>query len=272
MALDGLAQTDGTTSATEDPSGSVPEPSDPADTPRALEDGVVPSSPEAIEIAARHFAEAQAAYDEGAYDSAAASLQKALTYDPGGQDLIYNLALVQEKLGDLDAAIANFRRVYEMEDDADEKDRLERVIQRLEGARERGAVDSAPQLVFIPPPSPAEFPPEAPRDERPRVSRSVGVVGSVGIAALAAGTALGIAALTTRGAANRPTTSATGVDDLQRRADRAYALAVAADLSFAVGIAAGAVAVTLHVGGPSRDRSDATSRNKVVGVGLEARF
>ena len=56
--------------------------------------------------AKHHFDEALAHYREGHYRAAIAELKAALTFDPTSKDLVYNLALVHEKLGELDLAIA----------------------------------------------------------------------------------------------------------------------------------------------------------------------
>src|SRR5690348_444092 len=50
----------------------------------------------------QHFEEALVHYREGHYRAAVAELEAALTFDPTSKDLLYNLALVHEKLGQLD--------------------------------------------------------------------------------------------------------------------------------------------------------------------------
>src|SRR6188472_4558508 len=67
--------------------------------------------------AKHHFDEALAHYREGHYRAAIAELKAALTFDPTSKDLIYNLALVHEKLGELDPAIAALERYAELETD-----------------------------------------------------------------------------------------------------------------------------------------------------------
>jgi len=220
----------------------------------------VETNPEVARARARvHFERALARYRNGEYHAAARELQQALVLDPDSRDLVYNLGLVYEKLGDLDAAIAQFLRLLEIERDPAEVDRVLLVLRRLEGARQQREKRPAAEDPSRAPEAPAAEPggkrppalPAAPPAAKPH-GPSDGVdewtVGAAALAAVAAvaGASLGIAALSIHPGSNPHTDSATSIDELESRAEVAHALAVAADVSFAVGAAAGATALTLY--------------------------
>src|SRR5262245_54801859 len=65
--------------------------------------------------------EAWALYEQGRYRAAIERLEAALRIDPEGRELVYNLALLHEKLADLPEAAVYYRRYVEMETDAKAK-------------------------------------------------------------------------------------------------------------------------------------------------------
>ena len=98
--------------------------------------------------AEQHYKRARELYQLGRYREAIAQLEAALKLDPQGAELLYNLGLVHEKLGDADEAIDAYRRYLSvLGDDADpeEKKKIEGVIKRLEGAKQELAAREANQ-------------------------------------------------------------------------------------------------------------------------------
>jgi tetratricopeptide (TPR) repeat protein len=188
---------------------------------RVLTDGSVSPAQ-----AAEHFERALGWYRAGKYQRAVVELEAALERDPGGKDLVFNLALVQEKLGDLRGAIVSLRRFQNMEKDPKELERASQTIERLKGAQAelllaaRGAPASA---AAAPAPSPAP---------RVRGKFDAWVIGTGGLAlaSLVVGTAFGIRSLTL------------DADESARDA------AMIADVALVTSLLAGAGSVALYFG------------------------
>ncbi len=88
--------------------------------------------------AERHYKRAKELYSLGRYREAIAQLEAALRSDPNAAELLFNLGLVHEKLGDVDEAVTAYKRYLRvLGDDADpeEKAKIESAIKRLEGAK-----------------------------------------------------------------------------------------------------------------------------------------
>jgi tetratricopeptide (TPR) repeat protein len=88
--------------------------------------------------AEHHYKRARELYSLGRYREAIAQLEAALKLDPGGAELLYNLALVHEKLGEADEAIDAYKRYLKvLGPDADEEEvrKIKGIIKRLEGAK-----------------------------------------------------------------------------------------------------------------------------------------
>lgn len=101
------------------------EPAEPKKTPNQLK-------------AEQHYKRARELYQLGRYREAIAQLEAALKLDPGGAELLYNLGLVREKLGDVDEAIDAYRRYLKAlgpEADPEEVTKIKGIIKRLEGAK-----------------------------------------------------------------------------------------------------------------------------------------
>ncbi len=198
-------------------------PVSPAPAPRVLTDGS--TSPAQ---AAEHFERALAWYRTGKYGRAVEELEAALERDPGGKDLLFNLALVQEKLGDLAGAIASLRRFQSLEKDPKELERASQTIERLKGAQ----AELLLALPHTPAPALAPAPCPAPR-VRGKFDGWVIGTGSLALASLLVGTAFGVRVLTLDSATEQ---------------SRARDAAIVADIALATGLLAGAGSVALYFG------------------------
>lgn len=197
-----------------------------------------PESPAALRLARQHFNRALALYKSGEYHEAIGELNLALKYDPAGKDLVYNRALVYEKLGDLDRAIRGYRRYLHMETDPKLRAQTRATIRRLRGARHEVEPERrAPR----PGPNAAPAAPAAHRFD-------AWVVGAGGIAVTAAlvGVIFGIRALATEPGAEDATSPSTSASALENQASRAHSFALVADVSFAVALLSGATAGALY--------------------------
>lgn len=205
-------------------------------TPPASAAAAAPPSDAAAAEAARHFDRARAAYQQGDYQGAAAELEHAVRLDPEDADLLFNLSLVYEKLGDLDRAIEYQRRLAHAVSDPDERARAERTLVRLEGAR------GTPRQR-----SPARA---AARARAGKSDPWFLAASGVAIAGALVGAVYGYRALSTA-----PGSDGTGAgrsaEEVRRDQRQAHDYAVVADVAFAIAIGAGAGAFALHVARPT---------------------
>ena len=181
-----------------------------------------------------HFERALSWYRAGKYRLAVQELDAALERDPGGKDLVFNLALVQEKLGDIDGAIRSLQRFQALEKDPAELERAAQTIERLEGAR----VELLAQAEPSPPPA---VPCPAPR-HRGRFDGWVAATGGLAIASFLVGSVFAVRALTLGSDSTGP------LPALQSRAGQAHDAALVADLAFATTLFAGTGSMALYFG------------------------
>jgi tetratricopeptide (TPR) repeat protein len=218
-----------------------------------------------VKRAKKHFQQALTSYKSGAYREAIAELKEALRFDPNGKDLVYNLAVVHEKLGELDEAIEQFRRFTQMESDPKEIERVEKTIRRLEGARDE--LRAKQQQQQQPAAVPAEQAPSAAPQPEMRTTRVVVAprekgrldaftYGAAGVAGLATvvGVVYAMRAVSTRPGSDEATGPGTTVFDLEDRAQRAHNYAVTADVAFVVALLGGGASALLYFG---RDKETA---------------
>jgi tetratricopeptide (TPR) repeat protein len=190
--------------------------------------------------------EAWTLYAEGRYRAAIERLEAALRIDPEGRELVYNLALIHEKLGDLKEAIAYYGRYLQMEPDPRTRARIGGVLRRLEGAeREVVAAPYAPGALAGPR-APAQGAAPPLRPVRPWVIAT----GSVAGAALLTGVICGFSALAKNPGPNPRTGDGVTYDDIQIAARAAHTDAVAADVSFLVAAVAAGTATLLYFSTP----------------------
>lgn len=192
--------------------------------------------------AARHFEAALEHYRTGKYRDALGELEEAYSLDPTGKDLVYNLAVVSEKLGRFDDAIHYLTRYLELETDPKELERTRDVIRRLEGARAELAPRSS-----APPAPPCPAPAQTPAPPPGKLDEWVYATAGLSVAALLVGTVFGVRAIA-RDPRGESTGEGVSIDDLESRVSEAEDLATVADIAFAVGLLSGSGAVLLYFG------------------------
>jgi tetratricopeptide (TPR) repeat protein len=206
------------------------------------------------ETAAReHFDRALELYRAGQYRSARDELNAAAHLDPGGKDLFFNLALVEEKLGQLDAAIAALERFRELERDPAERQRAQTTIDRL-----RGAQKTARDAAATPAPCPE---PATQRGPNPVLIGSA----SLAAASLVVAAVFGTKALNDDVSDERTSTSFS-VAQLRERARRAEREALVADVALAVAAASAGTFVVVWLLSPSG------AEPRAAGVAMGGRF
>jgi tetratricopeptide (TPR) repeat protein len=222
-----------------------------------------PAKPRAIETSGAHsvrlFNEARVLYQRGQYRGAITKLEAALVLDPEGTELVYNLALVHEKLGEIEAAQRYYRAYLRMEDDPELQAKAQVVLQRLEGLKKD--VGAAPR----------------PLDEHAPAPRSHArpwafVAAASSAAAVLTGTAFGIGALAAKPGRDAMTGDGVAYAALEGDAARAHRLAIVADVSFAVAAVAGVAAVYLFLRPEPGAKTSATLRASVSHATLGVRF
>lgn len=198
--------------------------------------------------AQQHFQRARELYQAGSYREAVAELEEARELDPKAKDLVFNLGIVNERLGKFDEAIAYFRQYQAMDGiSASERARAETVIKRLEGAKRE-----APPSETTPAPTPAPVPvatEPAPAEtpKRGRIDAATITAASLTLVGLGVGTVFGVRALSLE-----PKNFVTGRDgsyaDLRDRTNDAHTSAVVADVAFGVGAVAALATAYLYFG------------------------
>jgi tetratricopeptide (TPR) repeat protein len=210
-----------------------------------------PPTRQAVQAAKEHFEHAKELYKTGAYREALVETETAHTLDLTAKELVYNLAVLHEKLGEIDEASANLRRYLQMNVDAAERERAEAYLRRLEGAKRevpRAQPERATPSATTPSgtPQPAEPGPSAPRGPRSGFSGAAIGTAVVSLAAIGVGAFFGVRALS-----DRPTGFVTGSNgtyaDYEQRASNARREAAIADIAFGVGIVAALGAVYFAV-------------------------
>lgn len=232
-----------------------------AETPRAgRADETAPAN---VAAARRHYERARADYEQGAYREAIAELEAAHSLDPNAKDLVFNLAVVHEKLTDVDDALRWFHLYATMTLTPQEQERAEAYIRRLEGAKrelEQKQAARAPQpppAPPAPPPPAARAPPDAPAAKPEPLPPSPGRIdGATVIAAGVAGTAFVVGVvMAAKAKQDEPQgTFVTGQNgsytDLVNRTDLAHREAVIADVGFGVFVLGAAAAAYLFLSRP----------------------
>ncbi len=198
---------------------------------------------------------AQGLYQHGEYRAAIAKLEAAVALDPEGKELIYNLAVIHERLGEIEQAERYYRRYLVMEALPKEREEVAAVLKRLQGAKRE--LSSAK-----PPPAPAPsaqasaalpYLPYLPRP--PRRSAAAGsakpqgpwlyVSGGIAAGSLVVGGVFAALAVARDPGPSKRTGGGVSVADLQADASAAHQCAVAADVALLVAGLSGAAALYL---------------------------
>jgi tetratricopeptide (TPR) repeat protein len=218
--------------------------------------------------------EAWELYEQGRYRAAVEKLEAALRLDPEGRELVYNIALLHEKLGELPQASRYYRRYLEMETDPKTRARIQGILRRLDGAEreasERAGTRSAASASGLPPLR--ESAPPAPPPPRP-VKPWVIATGSIAAGAFFFGSIFGLSALAKNPGTGARTGAGVTISDLQSDARAAHTDAVLADISFLVALGAAGTAMFLYFSTPRQAGHDgAASGPKPPRAGARVNF
>lgn len=178
-----------------------------------------------------HYKRARELYSLGRYREAIAQLEAALRSDPNGAELLYNLALVHEKLGEADEAIAAYRHYLQVlgsDADPEEVSKIKGTIRRLQGAKDELRAR------------------EAKRTEHRFTPLSVSLLVGAGVAVIACGVFGGLALHDDKSAQDYVVTSPSGLLDRQSIVDSSKRNAIFADVFGGLALAAGGAALTLY--------------------------
>jgi tetratricopeptide (TPR) repeat protein len=189
---------------------------------------------DATAAARAHFAKGRDLYQAGSYREAIIELDAARALDPHAKELVYNLAIVHEKLGNIDEALRYAKIYLQMDLDPAERTRAEGYVKRLEGAKAE---------VIVPK---AEAQPETEsKRARGRLDAATITVGAVAIAAAGVGAVFGVKALV-----DQPSNAVTGPNETfaqeQSQQNSAHTEAIVADVCFGGAIAAAVAATVLY--------------------------
>lgn len=190
--------------------------------------------------------EAWELYKDGRYRGAIDKLETARGLDPRAKELVYNLALLHEKLAETADAARYYRRYLDMESDPRTKTRVEAILRRLDGV-EREQAERARR---------AEEGRRSHPGPRSRLQPPVIVAGGIAGVALVLGTVLGISALAKAPGDNLRTGAGVSIGALQDDARSAHARAIGADVSFFVALAGAGTATFLHFSLPKTTRAE----------------
>ncbi len=189
------------------------------------------AAPGEIIEAQEHFARAKALYLRGEYRQSIVELQTARRLDPRAIELVYNLAVVHEKLGEIDAAIASWHEYEALATTDDERQKAQTSVKRLDAFKKKRPVEGPPVRVVATP-------------KRGKADGWTFATAGVGVGGIALGTAFGILALSSQPEAQPRTTGSRSYASLQAQADTTGSRALIADVGLAIG-AAGCVAAVL---------------------------
>ncbi|HTN83259.1 MAG TPA: tetratricopeptide repeat protein [Sorangium sp.] len=223
-----------------------------------------PSPPEAsekqrrIERATALHDEAQGLYQNGEYRAAIAKLEAAVDLDPEGKELVYNLAVIHERLGEIDRAERYYLRYLEMEALPKEREQVTAVLKRLQGAK-RELAGAKAQAAAPPTAAPTAAPlPLLPRVRLlPRRSVVAGnprpptpwlfVSGGIAAGSLVVGGVFAALAVARDPGPGERTGGGVTIADLQADARAAHRCAVVADVALVIAGLSGAAALYLYL-------------------------
>jgi tetratricopeptide (TPR) repeat protein len=215
------------------------------------------TSPANVAAARRHFEKGRAYYGQGAYKEAISEFEAAHALDPNAKDLVFNLGVVHEKLGDIEDALKWFRLYASMNITDQEREKANAYLRRLEGAKKELDAKQAAAAADAGSTSSGTQPPPTP--EKPqygRIDAYTIAAASVTVVALGTGTVLGIKALSDKPSSTPVTGTSLTYQQLVNRTHQAHNEAIGADVCFGVAVAAAAATAYLYL---ARPRSTAPS-------------
>ncbi|WP_437554974.1 bacterial transcriptional activator domain-containing protein [Sorangium sp. So ce367] len=208
-----------------------------------------------IERATALHDEAQRRYQRGEYRAAIAKLEAAVALDPEGKELIYNLAMIHERLGEIDEAERYYRRYLDMEALPKAREEVHAVLKRLKGAKRELASAKPPPSAPAKAASVSTALPYLPRLPRHPVAVGIatpratwlGVSGGIAAGSLVVGGVFAALAVARDPGAGERTGAGVSIADLQADASAAHRCAVAADVALLVAGLSGAAALYLYL-------------------------
>ncbi|WP_437747688.1 bacterial transcriptional activator domain-containing protein [Sorangium sp. So ce1504] len=208
-----------------------------------------------IERATALHDEAQRRYQHGEYRAAIAKLEAAVALDPEGKELIYNLAMIHERLGEIDEAERYYRRYLDMEALPKAREEVHAVLKRLKGAKRELASAKPPPSAPAKAASVSTALPYLPRSPRHPVAVGsampratwLGVSGGIAAGSLVVGGVFAALALARDPGAGERTGAGVSIADLQADASAAHRCAVAADVALLIAGLSGAAALYLYL-------------------------
>jgi hypothetical protein len=211
-----------------------------------------PTPPAAQQKAEEHYKRARELYSQGSYREALGESEAARALDPNAKELVFNLGVVNEKLGHFDDALRWFRTYTQMDVTPQEKQKADGFIKRLEGAKRETPPPTTPTVT--PPPPPPDEKKEPP--PKGRIDAATITAASVAVVGLGAGTVFGIKALAERPSKNFVTGKDGTYGDFQQKETTANKDATIADIGLGIGVVAAAVTAYLYF---SRPKASATT-------------
>jgi tetratricopeptide (TPR) repeat protein len=196
------------------------------------------------QAAVEHYNRGREHYQAGRYREALVELEMALTTDPRSPNLVYNVARVHELLGQLDAASQFYQRYRDMlpPNEHEERDRVDAILLRLEGAQE--------QVGPIAPPRKEELrEPERPTQMKRGVADAAfWTMATIGASALLASAATGTLALKEEKDARNFVVGADGTaQDLSKSYRKADRLALSSDATLVIGTTFAVTSILLYM-------------------------
>jgi tetratricopeptide (TPR) repeat protein len=185
-----------------------------------------------------HYQRGREHYQAGRYREALIELELAMQLDPNSPNLVYNVARVYELLGEIDHAIAFYKRFRDMlpPEETAERERVALTLQRLDGAREQVEVPRRPAA------------PHAPELKRGVADGTFWLFAGATVLTLAGAGATGLLALDAEAQAEQLVLGEDGAakrrEHLSERADK---LALASDSLLLAGATLGVTSLLLYV-------------------------
>ncbi|WP_437663192.1 tetratricopeptide repeat protein [Sorangium sp. So ce1182] len=207
-----------------------------------------------IERATALHDEAQGLYQNGEYRAAIAKLEAAVDLDPEGKELVYNLAVIHERLGEIDRAEHYYLRYLEMEALPKEREQVTAVLKRLQGAK-RELAGAKVQAAAPPPAAPLPLLPRVrllprrsvvagnPRPPTPWLF----VSGGIAAGSLVVGGVFAALAVAQDPGPGERTGGGVTIADLRADARAAHRCAVVADVALVIAGLSGAAALYLYL-------------------------